>query len=155
MEKVEAYRPAPDLLKDRVILVTGASRGIGRMAALAYARHGATVALHGRDVQRLEAVYDEIEAAGGAQSTIVPLDLATAGDRDYDNIAQAIQAQLHRLDGILHNASHFTDLGPLENARLTEWLDLMRVNLLAPVALTRACAHLTAGDLAAAQVYAL
>jgi NAD(P)-dependent dehydrogenase (short-subunit alcohol dehydrogenase family) len=136
------YRAAPDLLRERVILVTGASRGVGQTAALAYARHGATVILHGRDVPRLEAVYDAIERAGGPQPTILPLDLATAADRDFDNLAQAIEAQLHRLDGILHNASHFTSLGPLENARLTEWLDLVRVNLLAPAALTRACARL-------------
>jgi NAD(P)-dependent dehydrogenase (short-subunit alcohol dehydrogenase family) len=142
VEKLESYRPAPDLLKDRVILVTGASRGIGQTAALAYARHGATVILHGRDVARLEAVYDEIESAGGPQPTILPLDLASAGERDFDGLAHAIEAQLHRLDGILHNASHFTSLGPLENVRLAEWLELLRVNLLAPVALTRACAHL-------------
>jgi NAD(P)-dependent dehydrogenase (short-subunit alcohol dehydrogenase family) len=136
------YHPGPDLLKERVILVTGASRGIGRVAALAFARHRATVILHGRDVARLEAVYDEIEAAGGPQPTILPLDLAKATERDFDNLAQAIEAQLKRLDGILHNASHFTHLGPLQNERLADWLDLLRVNLAAPFALTRACAHL-------------
>jgi len=137
-----SYRPSADLLKERVILVTGASRGIGRVAALTFARHGATVILHGRDVERLEAVYDEIEAAGGPQPTILPLDLAKAAERDFDNLAQAIEAQLKRLDGILHNATHFTHLGPLQNERLADWLELLRVNLAAPFALTRACAHL-------------
>jgi NAD(P)-dependent dehydrogenase (short-subunit alcohol dehydrogenase family) len=136
------YQPGPDLLKERVILVTGASRGIGQVAALTFTRHGATVILHGRDVERLEAVYDEIEAAGGPQPIILPLDLAKAAERDYDNLAQAIESQLGRLDGILHNASHSTQLGPLQNERLTQWLDLLRVNLAAPFALTQACAHL-------------
>jgi NAD(P)-dependent dehydrogenase (short-subunit alcohol dehydrogenase family) len=130
------------LLRQRVILVTGAGRGIGRVAALTFARHGASVILHGRDVQRLESVYDEIEAAGGAQPTILPLDLAKAAERDFDNLARAIEGQLGRLDGILHNASHFMHLGPLQNERLADWLDLLRVNLAAPFALTRACAHL-------------
>ena len=98
-----------------MILVTGAGRGIGRVAALTFAKHGATVILHGRDVAKLESVYDEIEAAGGAQATILPLDLATASDRDFENMAQAIESQLKRLDGIVHNASHFTHLGPLED----------------------------------------
>jgi NAD(P)-dependent dehydrogenase (short-subunit alcohol dehydrogenase family) len=112
------------------------------VAALTFARHGASVILHGRDVQRLEAVYDEIEAAGGAQPIILPLDLAKAAERDFDNLAQAIEGQLGRLDGILHNASHFTHLGPLQNERLADWLELLRVNLAAHFAHTRACAHL-------------
>ena len=137
-----SYQPQPDLLRDRVILVTGAGQGIGRVAALTYARHGATIILHGRNMPRLEAVYDEIEAAGGPQPTILPLDLSTAKDRDYDNLALAIESQLRRLDGILHNASRLTHLGSLDHQRLDEWLELLRVNLAAPFALTRACAHL-------------
>jgi len=142
MIDLKQYRPAPDLLKDRVILVTGAGRGIGRVAALTFARHGATVILHGRDVARLEAVYDEIEASGGAQPTILPLDLGSARDRDFDNLALAIESQLGRLDGILHNAAHFDHLGPLDQQRLDEWLVSLRVNLAAPFALTRACTYL-------------
>jgi NAD(P)-dependent dehydrogenase (short-subunit alcohol dehydrogenase family) len=93
-------------------------------------------------VERLEAVYDEIEAVGGPQPIILPLDLAKAAEQDYANLAQAIESQLGRLDGILHNASQSTQLGPLQNERLTQWLDLLRVNLAAPFALTQACAHL-------------
>jgi NAD(P)-dependent dehydrogenase (short-subunit alcohol dehydrogenase family) len=57
-------------------------------------------------------------------------------------MAQAIQAQLKRLDGILHNASHFTHLGPLEHEHLEDWSQMLRVNLIAPFALTRACTPL-------------
>jgi len=142
MLDLKHYQPAPDLLKDRVLLVTGAGRGIGRVAALTFARYGATVILHGRDVSKLEAVYDEIEAAGGAQPSILPLDLAAARDRDFENLALAIESQLGRLDGILHNAAHFDHLGPLAQQRLDEWLISLRVNLAAPFALTRACTYL-------------
>ena len=142
MLNIKQYQPNPHLLKDRVLLVTGAGRGIGRVAALTFARYGATVILHGRDVAKLEAVYDEIEAGGGAQPTILPLDLAAARDRDFENLALAIESQLGRLDGILHNASHFDHLGPLEQQRLDEWLVSLRVNLAAPFALTRACTYL-------------
>lgn len=125
-----------------MILVTGASAGIGRVAALACARHGATLILHGRDTGRLEAVYDEIDAAGGPQAIILPLDLAAATDRDFDNLAQAVRAQVKRLDGILHNAAHSIPLGALQHERLDDWLRLLRINVAAVFALTRACTPL-------------
>ena len=59
------YTPREDLLAGKTILVTGAGDGIGRAAALSYAAHGATVLLLGRTGSKLEAVYDDIEAAGG------------------------------------------------------------------------------------------
>src|SRR4249920_1259554 len=142
MIEFKHYRPAPDLLRERVILVTGAGQGIGRVAALAFAAYGATVILHGRDVAKLESVYDEIEAANGPQPTILPLDPASARDRDFENLALAIESQLGRLDGILHNASHFDHLSALDQQRLDEWLVSLRVTLAAPFALTRAGTYL-------------
>jgi len=133
------YQPQQDLLKGRVILVTGAGQGMGRIAALTFAAHGATVILHGRKADKLEGVYDEIEAAGGAQAAIFPLDLEQAGDKDFEAIAQAIKLQLGRLDGILHNAALIFSLTPLQNQTLEQWLAMLRVNLVAPFALTRAC----------------
>lgn len=139
MKNLRNYQPPKDLLKDRVILVTGAGQGIGRVAALTFAAHGATVILHGRKAQKLEKVYDEIEAAGGLQPAILPLDLESAMDNDFAGFAQAIKTELGRLDGILHNAALLANLTPLENQSLEQWLALMRVNLAAPAALTRAC----------------
>ena len=78
MTEINTYKPRPDLLKGRVILVTGASRGIGRIAALTFAAHGATVVLHGRDVTALEKVYDEIQDKGESQPAAIPLDLERA-----------------------------------------------------------------------------
>ncbi len=63
MNKTDYQAPA-NLLSDKIILVTGAGDGIGRAAALTYARHGATVILLGRTIAKLEKVYDEIEQQG-------------------------------------------------------------------------------------------
>lgn len=133
------YQAPSDLLQDRVILVTGAGQSIGRMAALTFASHGATVILHGRKVEKLEAVYDEIEAAGLPQAAIFPLDLFSAEDKDFDALATGIRRQFGRLDGILHNASHLDKLRSLEEQTLEQWQVSLRVNLMAPFALTRAC----------------
>lgn len=133
------YQAPPNLLKERVILVTGAGQGIGKAAALAFAAHGATVILHGKSTRKLEKVYDEIEAAGHAQPAIFPLDLEKATDADFAALAQAIGGQLGRLDGILHNAARINRPQPLADQTLEQWLYYLRINLAAPFALTRAC----------------
>lgn len=139
MTKYQQYVAPEGLLQDRVILVTGAGQGLGRAAALTYASHGATVILHGRKVEKLEAVYDEIEALDKAQAIIYPLDLEGTKDEDFAVFALAIAEQLGRLDGILHNAAFLHGLSPFENQTLEQWQVLLHVNLVAPFALTRAC----------------
>ncbi len=133
------YTPAPDLLKDRVILVTGAGQGIGKTAAITYAHHGATVLLLGRNQKRLDAVYDEIVNAGYPEPMALKLDLAQTSDEQFKAMAQTVFDQLGRLDGILHNAARFEGLVPLALQTLDQWMGTLRVNLAAPVALTRAC----------------
>jgi len=136
---MKTYQAPNNLLHERVILVTGAGQGIGRTAALAFASQGATVILLGRQVKKLEAVYDEIEAAGLPQAAIFPLDLAGAEDKDYEALATGIRRQFGRLDGILHNAAHLDKLRSLEEQTLEQWQATLRVNLMAPFALTCAC----------------
>ena len=155
MPDLKNYRPRPDLLKGRVILVTGASRGIGRVAALTFAAHGATVVLHGRDVATLEKVYDEIETNSRPQPAAIPLDLDKATTRDYDALAYAIESQLGRLDGILHNAAHVEKLAPLEQQSAEEWNRMLRINLVAPFALTQACARLLKPSADASVIFTL
>lgn len=131
------YAPSR-LLDDRVTLVTGASGGLGRVLALACAAQGATVVLHGRVVRKLEALYDEIVAAGHPEPTILPLDLATARAEDFANIGSALQAQHGRIDSIVHTAVQLGSLGPIEHQAFDAWHATLRVDLLAPFGLTRA-----------------
>lgn len=134
-----AYRPTQDLLKDRVALVTGAGQGLGKVAALAFAEHGASVILHGRNIPKLEAVYDEIVAAGHAQPAILPLDYLQATQPELDAFAQSIQTTFGRLDVLFHGASHFVACSPLALHDLQMWEQHLRVNLAVPAALTKAC----------------
>jgi NAD(P)-dependent dehydrogenase (short-subunit alcohol dehydrogenase family) len=142
-------------LAGRAILITGATGGLGRALALACAAHGATVVLHGRVVRKLEALYDEIVAAGGPQPTILPLDLATADSRDFGTVAGAIEKQLGRLDGLVHSAAFLGSLGPIEHQGFDAWQTALRVNVVAAMALTRSTLPLLAAAPDAAVVFTL
>ena len=133
------YIAPSGLLKDRVILVTGAGEGIGRAAALAYARAGAQMILLGKRVSLLENVYDEIEQAGGSTPVIHPLDLEGANADHYGEMAEHIESEFGRLDGILHNAAELGVLAPLEHYQPALWGKVMMINLNGPTLLTQAC----------------
>lgn len=129
---------APDnLLKDKVILVTGAGSGLGRAAALAYAGAGATVILLGRNVERLEAVYDDIENAGGPQPAITPFDLAAAGEPEYLELVNSIDNAFGKLDGLLNNAGYLGPLMPFQAMSLDQWQRTLQLNLTACFALCK------------------
>ena len=131
------YAPRADLLTGKTIVVTGAGDGIGRAAAHSYARHGATVVLLGRTGSKLEAVYDEIEAAGGPRPGFIELDLAKAAEENYQTLASNLAAEFPHLDGLLHNASILGDRRPIESAGYASWQEVMQVNVNAQFLLTR------------------
>lgn len=135
---MQDYQAPADLLKDRIIMVTGAGSGIGRAAAKAYAAHGATVILVGRTVSRLESVYDEIEAAGHPKPAIVPLNFEGAAVKDYEELAMTIEDNFDHLDGLLHNAAILGARSPIELYDPEIWNKVMHVNATAPFLLSRA-----------------
>lgn len=136
--KYTAYQPRTDLLKDKVILVTGASDGIGRTAALSYALHGATVVLHGRTLNKLEVIYDEIEKLGAPQPAILPLQLSSASTLEYEMLYNTLEKQFGGLDGILHSAGILGSRLPLADYPIEIWDEVMAVNLRAPLLMTQA-----------------
>ncbi len=133
---MQQHVPTSDELAGRVIAITGAGSGIGRVVALGAARHGARVILMGRTIKKLEGVYAEIEAAGGG-AQIAPLNLETAGAPEYDQLAAAISQAYGRLDGLLHNAALLGTLGPIEQTDVPTWCRVMHVNLTAGFVLSQ------------------
>ncbi len=132
------YNPPADLLKDRVILITGAGDGIGRAAAFSFAQHGATVILLGRTLAKLESVYDMLEERGWPQPAIFPLNLENATEQDYWGLADAIEREFGRLDGLLHNAARLALLSRIDDYDPETWNKVLQVNLTAPFLLTQA-----------------
>jgi NAD(P)-dependent dehydrogenase (short-subunit alcohol dehydrogenase family) len=131
------YTPADQLLRERVILITGASGGLGSAAALACARRGATVVLLGRNVKKLEKIYDQIEAVGGAKPAIYPMNLAGATWNEMSELPATIEREFGRLDGLVHAAAHFTVFSPLSDIAPRDWMESLQVNLTAAYTLTR------------------
>ena len=133
------YQPATDLLRDRVILITGAGDGIGAAAARTFATHGATVVLLGKTIPKLEAVYDAIVSAHHPQPAIYPMDLEGATYDDYEDLATTLDQEFGRLDGLLHNAAILGARMMIEQYDLKLWARVMHINLSAPFLLSRAC----------------
>lgn len=133
------YQPTTDLLRERIILITGASGSVGSAAAKACAAHGATVVLVDRKQAVLERVYDEIVNAGHPQPMLCPMDYEKMGPVDFETIAGGLETELGRLDGLLHAAGILGTLTPIEHYDMALWFKVMQVNFNAPLMLTRAC----------------
>lgn len=134
----KTYSYPDHLLRDRVILITGASDGIGRALALEAARCGARVILHGRNAGKLEKVYDAIEAQENSlRPSIAVMDLATATSESYTSLADSLATEFGRLDGLVHNAGMLGSRTAIEQYDVVEWQRVLHVNLTAAFAMTQ------------------
>jgi NAD(P)-dependent dehydrogenase (short-subunit alcohol dehydrogenase family) len=132
------YAPAPGGLEGRVILVTGASGGIGSELARSCAALGARVVLVGRNVKKLESVYDTIRVAGGERPSIAPLDFENADASHYAALVDAVRGEFGRLDGLAHVAGQLGERSPIEHHDVVAWMRVMHVNVNAAFILTQA-----------------
>ena len=130
------YRPTPADFDGRVIMVTGATSGIGRAVASELVRSGATVILHGRNEKALEALYQELKALG-PEPSVAQIDLERAQGPQYQQLTDEIESRYGRLDGLLHNAAILGDKSPIEHYDIGLWQRVLLVDLTAPFILTR------------------
>lgn len=135
-----APSPSPEqkVLDGRVILVAGAGGGLGSAAAVACARAGATVVLLGRRPRRLDRVYAMVQEAG-IEPLLYPMDMEGATPDDFAELANRLQSELGRLDGVLVCAADFPGLTPFELADPAAFARSVHVTLTAPAWLLQAC----------------
>ena len=124
-------------LTNHVILITGAGGGLGGTAALALAKHGATIILLDKSISKLEAAYDAIKASHAPEPILYPFDLAGANETEYQELADNIQEKYGSLQGVLHSAVEFSGFTPLATLSTKDWGHTLNVNLNAPFLLTR------------------
>ncbi len=120
----------------RIILVTGASKGIGRAAALELAKAGNHIIATARSEKALVKLDDEILAATGHNATLIPLDLRDMNA--IDRLAGALLDRFGRLDGLFANAGTLGTLGPLENISPSAFQETLEINFSANWRLIRA-----------------
>ena len=136
----KTYTYPGDILRERIILITGANDGIGKALALHAAELGAQIILHGRNVRKLEEVYDGIEAIdGAARPSIAVMDLAGANANSYQTLATSLADEFGRLDGLVHNASMLGERFSIEQYDAVLWQQVMHVNVTSAFALTQVC----------------
>jgi NAD(P)-dependent dehydrogenase (short-subunit alcohol dehydrogenase family) len=131
------FKAQEELLKDKVILVTGATGGFGKVVSLACAAHGATVILLSKNLRLVEKLYDEIEQAGHPRPAIYPMNLEGATEHDYVELCENIEKEFGRLDGLIHCAALLGAPTPFEHSDAATWYQVHQVNLHAPYLLTR------------------
>lgn len=115
-------------LKDRIALVTGASRGIGRAVALAFAKEGAHVIATAKNKAGLEELDDDIQALGG-KTTLVPLNLNHM--QKIDSLGPSLYERFQRLDIFIGNAGLLAPLTPLAHTQEQDWDASLNINLTA------------------------
>ncbi len=126
------------ILKDKIILITGAGSGIGKAIAIGLAEQGATIVLVGKTLDKLNTVYDIIESSGYPQAAIAPLNLETATEKEYQHLSHVIGSEFERLDGLIHNAGWLGELSPIEHQTSENWNKVMQINLTSNFLMTKA-----------------
>ena len=122
-------------LDGRIVLVTGASRGLGAAVATACAREGAQLVLTARTRGALEEVDDDVRAAGGQGATLVTLDLHQG--ELLDKLGAPLFERFGRLDGLVHCAAELGPLTPVAHLDPTTFARLFQINALATQRLIR------------------
>lgn len=126
-------------MNEKVILITGASDGIGKATAIECAKQGATVIIHGKTVPKLELLYDEITDAGYTEPVIYPLNLEKISPENCDVLKEKISSEFGKLDGLFNNAGWLGASTPVEQYDLKLWYRVMQINLNAAFMLTQTC----------------
>lgn len=135
----KSFRLSASDLNDQVVLVTGSTGGLGTSLSIACAQAGATVVMASRNEKKLEKLYDVVLEAGTTTPAIIPLQQDKAGPAEYGQLADLLQSEFGRLDGLVHCSADLGTPTPQMNIEHAEWVRVMNVNLTAARLLSLYC----------------
>tara|TARA_B100000287_G_scaffold434946_1_gene501073 strand:+ start:2872 stop:3618 length:747 start_codon:yes stop_codon:yes gene_type:complete len=125
-------------LSNRTILITGSTDGIGKVLAVEFSKLGSNIILLGKDSSKLDEVYDQLDHSNKSQKhLILQADLALLNNESAHQILEAITEEFNSLDGIIHNAAILGTMTTLEDYKLSQWDEVLNINLRAPFLLTK------------------
>lgn len=128
--ELQTFSLGANALRDQIILVSGATGGLGTALSRACAASGATVVLLGRKIEKLEALYDAIEKIdGAAQPAMITLDQEISPEANYLQLSNTLANEFGRVDALVHTAADVGVLSPLPQIKQTDWTRVMSVNL--------------------------
>ena len=116
-------------LSNKIAIITGAGRGIGRAKSIAFAKEGAKVSLVARTVSELEETAQLIEEYG-SQSIVIPTDVTEPGS--VTAMVQETISRYGRVDILVNNAGVSGPIGPLQDNRIDDWIKTIHVNVIGP-----------------------
>lgn len=128
-QRLYQFQPAADELQNQVVLVTGASRGIGDAVSSAAAAAGAHTVLLARGVKQMETLADSITAAGHHEPGIIPVNLEGASVDDYADIADFVGERYGHLDGLVLNAGMLGEMAPFATYDSVTWARVFQINV--------------------------
>ena len=126
-----------NLLKNKNILITGASNGIGKSLSENLSKYGANVIMLSRNENALDAIYDSLKEKYKTDPCILKCDLENLDDKKSQEIANIISKNYQNLDSIIHNAAILEKMSDIESFDLQTWDKVMRVNLTSSFVLSK------------------
>ena len=116
-------------MKNKVILITGANKGIGKTLSLEFSKMGVNIVLLGRNEESLDNVYDEIITTTSTKPLIIKCDLSNIDINSAKQISDEIMGVYGRLDGVVFNAAKLGKMSTIEDYEEDIWKEVFNINL--------------------------
>lgn len=131
------YPLAPEHIKDKVVLIIGATGCLGTAVTKYLCQHGAQTILVAKQIKALEKLFDEVENLGAHSPALHAMNLMNVGIEQIKELREHIEGLFGRLDGLIFCSGKWGELTPVEHYKESVWLEIMHLNLNVPFLVTK------------------